>query len=176
MVADVDASASPYTPTNKFPPELNVLIDFVADDDRPTLILDHATAELLYCNSVFDAFVATASRTSPPSTWLPSLLNSARSHPRPDPRTTHELGSFANQPWSTRSIASSWIAITCSAQTNALRPPEDAPTLPSDKKASAQSLLVDNVPLQRQESDNASVTSASTCASSLGTIDMDAPF
>ncbi|KAH0095369.1 hypothetical protein KCU84_g16750, partial [Aureobasidium melanogenum] len=176
MVADVDASASPYTPTNKFPPELNVLIDFVADDDRPTLILDHATAELLYCNSVFDAFVATASRTSPPSTWLPSLLNSARSHPRPDPRTTHELGSFANQPWSTRSIASSWIAITCSAQTNALRPPEDAPTLPSDKKASAQSLLVDNVPLQRQESDNASVTSASTCASSLGTTDMDAPF
>ncbi|KAH0149295.1 hypothetical protein KCU67_g11126, partial [Aureobasidium melanogenum] len=171
MVADVDASASPYTPTNKIPPELHLLIDFVADDHRPTFILDHATAAFLYCNTAFDTFVATASRSSPSSTWLPSLLDSARCHPRPDPRTTHELGSFANQPWATRSIASSWTAVFCFH-----RPPEHVPTTSSDKKASAQSLLVDNVPLQRQESDNASVTSASTCSSSLATLDMDAPF
>ncbi|KAG9528265.1 histidine kinase, partial [Aureobasidium melanogenum] len=171
MVADVDASASPYTPTNKIPPELHLLIDFVADDHRPTFILDHATAAFLYCNTAFDAFVATASRSSPSSTWLPSLLDSARCHPRPDPRTTHELGSFANQPWATRSIASSWTAVFCFH-----RPPEHVPTPSSDKKASAQSLLVDNVPLQRQDSDNASVASASTCTSSLGTFDMNAPF
>ncbi|KAH0389641.1 hypothetical protein KCU89_g16458, partial [Aureobasidium melanogenum] len=171
MVADVDASASPYTPTNKIPPELHLLIDFVADDHRPTFILDHATAAFLYCNTAFDTFVATASRSSPSSTWLPSLLDSARCHPRPDPRTTHELGSFANQPWATRSIASSWTAVFCFH-----RPPEHVPTPSSDKRASAQSLLVDNVPLQRQDSDNASVASASTCTSSLGTFDMNAPF
>ncbi|KAG9855502.1 histidine kinase, partial [Aureobasidium melanogenum] len=171
MVADIDAPASPYTPTNKFPPELHGLVDFVADDDRPTIVLDDATAEFLYCNSAFDALVATTARTSPPSTWLPSLLNSVRSHPRPHPRTTLKLGSFANQLWSARSIASSWTAVFCFH-----RPLEHVPVPTPDNTDSARALLSDTVPLQRQESDNTSVTSTSTCTSSLESADADTPL
>ncbi|KAH0334330.1 histidine kinase, partial [Aureobasidium melanogenum] len=176
MVADVDASASPYTPANQIPPELDILIDFVAADDRPTLILNYATTDIVYANNAFDAFVATASRTSTPATWCSSLLDAARSAERLNPRTTHDLGFFANQLWSARGIASSWIAITCDLQTHAHRPPEDAPTTSSDKKALAQSLLADTIPLQRQESDNLSTTSSSTCTSSLEAADLDAPL
>lgn len=176
MLSAADASASPSASSSDFPSELDTLIDFVADDDRPTFILGHATTDILYRNTAFDAFVATAFRDLPLSTWLTSLLEAARNVSQPEPRTTQRIGSFANQPWSRRSIGSSWTAVTCLEQIHAPRPPEDARTSMSGKKASAQTLLADTVPLKRQESDNASITSASTCASSLGTADMDAPL
>ncbi|KAK6003648.1 hypothetical protein QM012_009419 [Aureobasidium pullulans] len=172
MVSVVDASASPSPSPTDLAPELDILVDFVAADDRPTFILDHATTKIVYRNNAFDSFVATATQASPPSTWLVSLLDAARNGSRPEPRTTQELGSFADQFWSRRRIGSSWTAVTCLD-----RFIQHAQTTSSDKKPSAQALLVpDTVPLKRQESDNASITSASTCASSLGTTDMDTPL
>lgn len=177
MVSDVDdASASPFPSTIHLAQELDILIDFVADDGRPTFVLDDATTEIVYRNTAFDSFLATASRTWTVSTWLTSLLEAARNAPRSKPRTTQELGSFANRPWSRKSIGSSWTAVICLEQTHSHRSSEDAPTPSSDKKISSQIPTVDTVPLKRHESDNASITSVSTCASSLGTADMDTPF
>ncbi|CAD0085034.1 unnamed protein product [Aureobasidium vineae] len=176
MVATVDASASLYTPSNGLPAELHVLVDFVAGDDRPTLILDDATAEIVYRNSAFDAFAATLSHIS----WLESLLGAARIGTRPERRTTQQLGSFAEQPWSRKSIASSWTAVTCPTQTHRSYhvkiQPDQARALSPENQDSAQALPSTTIPLKRQESDSASMTSTSTYTSSIGASDMDTPF
>ncbi|KAI4726566.1 hypothetical protein E4T49_05605 [Aureobasidium sp. EXF-10728] len=176
MILDVDASASSYTLLDSLPAELHVLVDFVANDDRPTLILDDATAEIIYRNKAFDAFAATVSHVS----WLESLLSTTRNGTRPEQRTTQQLGSFAEQPWSRKSIALSWTAVTCPAQThhnhNGKIQLDQAGALSPEKQGSSQALASTTIPLKRHESDTASTTSASTHTSSTGASDMDTPL
>lgn len=136
------------------PIELNGLVDFVADDDRPTLVIDHATAAIVYCNNAFDTLIASSS----PPPWLASLIDAACLGARPSPRTTETLDTFADRRWFRKSIASSWVTVSCHAPVHG-RP---SPAVPKQD-------TVD--PLKRQPSDTGSTTSASTDYSSVASSD-----
>jgi PAS domain-containing protein len=106
----------PLTVDGSFPAELNFLVDFVADDDRPILILNHATTQVLYCNNAFNALLTTDCESSSTPSWLTSLLEAACYGTRPSPRTTETLPTFADRSWSRKSIGTSWTAVSCLGQ------------------------------------------------------------
>lgn len=161
--------------------ELDSLVDFVADDVRPTFILDHATTDVVYCNKAFDTLVASASSTSSPPSWLTSLQEAACRRPLPTRRATETLGSFVQRAWARKSIRSSWIAVSCSERADHTHAsarvqnasPADMADLPTP---TTRASLLDTIPLSRQTSDSLSTTSISTAASSLGGFDMALPF
>lgn len=141
------------------PIELNGLVDFLADDDRPTFVLDHATADIVYCNNAFHTLIATVPPSSSSPTWLASLFDAACVGARPSPRTTETLDPFADRCWFRKSIGSSWVTVSCHA----------SPAVP-------QQDLTPVDPLKRQKSDTGSTTSASTDYSSVASSDDDTPL
>ncbi|KAI4781493.1 hypothetical protein E4T52_03577 [Aureobasidium sp. EXF-3400] len=167
MIPLPNGSAFPSTVGGSFPGELNSLVDFVADDDRPTFILDHATTQVLYRNNAFDALVATDSESSSSPLWLASLLEAVCHGIRPSPRTTETLPTFADRSWSRKSIGTSWTAVSCLGQKHHGLAPVAAPQGFGRPDAN---------PLKRQESDTGSTTSASTDHSSIASSDLDTPF
>jgi PHD/YefM family antitoxin component YafN of YafNO toxin-antitoxin module len=92
-----NTSAFPLTVGGSFPAELNFLVDFVADDDRPILILNHTTIQVLYCNTAFNALITTDSESSSTPSWLTSLLEAACYGTRPSPRITETLPPLRRQ-------------------------------------------------------------------------------
>jgi PAS domain S-box-containing protein len=177
-----DVSARPSTPVTNLPVELYSLVDFIADDDRPTFILDHATRDILYCNNAFGALKAAFSQASSSPSWLASLVEAACHGTRPQPRTTEKLATFVNRCWSRKSIGSSWTAVTClgpldhtpeGLQDSSL--PRAIPDLPTTRQGFGPALPVAANPLERQESETGSMTSVSTSASSTA-VDMNTPL
>jgi PAS domain S-box-containing protein len=184
------ASVHSFAPGGSLPVELDSLVDFVADDDRPTFILDHATTKILYRNNAFDALITTS--TSPP--WLTSLLEAACHGTRPHPRTTEPLATFADRSWSRKSIGASWTAVSCHGQaqqspfdgavqgtrdpspSRVASPTGGIPDLPTTRQGFGPALPIDVSPLKRQESDTGSIASASTNSWSFASSDADTPF
>jgi PAS domain S-box-containing protein len=188
MISFPDSPALASKLADSFPLELNSLVDFVADDDRPILIVDHATTNILYCNKAFDRLKTAVSQDSSSPSWLVSLLEAACHGTRPHPRTTEKLATFMNRRWSRKSIGSSWTAITClgqvehtveRAQDVSPAPEKPAlagriPDLPTTRRGFSPALPVEANPLKRQRSDDGSTISASTNASSV--VDMNTPL
>jgi PAS domain S-box-containing protein len=175
-----DAVAFSSTLTDKFPSELDSLVDFVADDDRPTFILDHATTTFLYCNTAFEALNATVPQSSSSPSWLTSLFEAACNGARPPPRFTETLAIFAERSWSRKSIGSSWVAVSClgNVDNTSGEPPlaGGIPDLPATRQGFGPALPVETNPLKRQESDTGSIASASTNSWSIASSDMDTPL
>lgn len=161
MLSLPDASAP-------LPIELDSLVDFIADDDRPTFVLDHATTDIVYCNNAFDTLIATVPPSSSSPSWLASLLDAACVGTRPSPRTTETLATFADRSWIRKSIGSAWVAVSCLAQEHGGSSPTGTP------QAFGRAPSTGLNPLKRQESDTGSTTSASTDHSSVS--DDDTPL
>lgn len=161
MLSLPDASAP-------LPIELDSLVDFIADDDRPTFVLGHATTDIVYCNNAFDTLIAAVPPSSSSPSWLASLLDAACVGTRPSPRTTETLAAFADRSWFRKSIGSAWVAVSCLAQVHGGSSPTATP------QAFGRAPSTGLNPLKRQESDTGSTTSASTDHSSVS--DDDTPL
>ncbi|KAI5247473.1 hypothetical protein E4T43_01879 [Aureobasidium subglaciale] len=155
-------------PLPAIPPELDVLVDFIADDERATFIVEPATSSLVYGNTVFHTLIDTESQTSASHGWLGSLLSAASDASTTKPRQTEELGSFGACQWSRKRIGTRWIAVTCLSSSS-----RDSSF--HRQQISGRKNVPETIPLRRHESDT-STTSASTYTSSSGTFDMDAAF
>jgi hypothetical protein len=177
MVPLPDALVFSSTPAGNFPSELDSLVDFVADDDRPTFVLDHATTAVLYCNNAFEALNAAIPQSSSSPSWFTSLLEAACDGARPRPRLTETLATFAERSWTRKSIGSFWIAVSCLGHvdnTPGVRSlAESIPDLPATRQGFGPALPVETNPLKRQESDTGSIASASTNSWSIASSDMD---
>jgi PAS domain S-box-containing protein len=190
-----NASALPSMVGGSFPAELNLLVDFVADDDRPTLILNHATIQVLYCNNAFNALLTTDSENSSTPSWLTSLLEAACHGTRPHPRTTETLATFADRTWSGKSIGASWTAVSCleqgkhtlstvgvqeiqvsSPSPRVASPAGGIPDLSTTRQGYSPALALEANPLKLRKSDPGSTTSVSTNSCSLASSDMNTPF
>jgi PAS domain S-box-containing protein len=180
MIPLPDALAFSSTPADNFPSELDSLVDFVADDDRPTFILDHATTIVLYCNNAFEALNAAIPQSSSSPSWFTPLLEAACDGARPRLRLTETLATFAERSWTRKSIGSSWIAVSCLGHVdNTPGVPslaEGIPDLPATRQGFGPALPVETNPLKRQESDTGSIASASTNSWSIASSDMDTPL
>lgn len=163
MLSLPDASAPP-------PIELDSLVDFVADDDRPTFIFDHATTDIVYCNNAFNALIATVPPSSSSPSWPVSLLEAACLGARPAPRTTETLATFVDRSWSRKSIGTSWVTVTCDG------PVHNGPSPAVSQQGFGRAPAPDANPLKRQESDTGSTISASTDYSNASSLDFETPF
>ncbi|KAI5203286.1 hypothetical protein E4T38_05180 [Aureobasidium subglaciale] len=155
-------------PSQDLPPDLDALVDFIADDTRATLILELATSSSVYRNIAFDTLVATESQSSVSPGWLELLIFSACDATTLKARQTEELGSFASHQWSRKRIGTQWIAVTC-LDSSVRDFPSDRP------KDDARKNVPETIPLLRHESET-STTSASTHTSNSSTFDVDAPL
>ncbi|THW84192.1 hypothetical protein D6D15_09039 [Aureobasidium pullulans] len=171
MALSDDVYTASREASGSFPPELDALVDFIADDARPTCILEHLTSTVVYRNAAFDTFVATD-----PSTpgWFEGLLDAIHNSPVPKQRTTETLGIFASHIWSSKSIGTSWTAVFCHEHPPANTQYEPNPV--AQVTAVAEATLPIVHPLRRQESDNTSTHSTSTTMSSLASSDMETPL
>jgi PAS domain S-box-containing protein len=180
MIPLPDALAFSSTPADNFPSELDSLVDFVADDDRPTFILDHATTIVLYCNNAFRALNAAIPQSSSSPSWFTPLLEAACDGARPRLRLTETLATFAERSWTRKSIGSSWIAVSCLGHVDntpgVSSLAEGIPDLPATRQGFGPALPVETNPLKRQESDTGSIASASTNSWSIASSDMDTPL
>ncbi|THW23318.1 hypothetical protein D6D23_05698 [Aureobasidium pullulans] len=89
--------------------QIDTLIDFITHDDRPTFLLDIKTRNIPFCNSALDSLLqATASRRDFQS-WAESLATVAK-HVTAQPI---DLGTYAQQKWMGKSMASSLMTVFC---------------------------------------------------------------
>ncbi|THW14673.1 hypothetical protein D6D23_09290 [Aureobasidium pullulans] len=155
--------------SGSFPPELDALVDFIADDARPTCILEHLTSTVVYRNAAFDTFVATD-----PSTpgWFESLLDVLSNAPTPKQPSSGNIGIFASQLWSSKRVGASWIAIFTHQHAPDKVWLDVQPHIPDVQESSR----IPVIPLTRHESDNSSTRSTSTTLSSLANSDLDTPL
>jgi PAS domain S-box-containing protein len=182
-----DAPAHSFASGDSIPGELKSLVDFIADDDRPTFILDHATTDILYCNNAFNALIATVPGGSSSPPGLTSLLEAACHGTRPHLHTTDTLAAtFADRLWSRKSIRASWTAVSClgqvqhslsgvqySSPSRVASPAGGIPDLPTTRQGFGPALPLEYNPLKRHKSDTGSTTSASTNSWSLASSDVD---
>ncbi|KAI5206823.1 hypothetical protein E4T39_02402 [Aureobasidium subglaciale] len=155
-------------PDPDIPPELDVLVDFIAHDERATFIIEPVTSSLVYRNIAFYTLVATESQSSASPGWLEPLISTACDASTTKPRQTEELGSFASRRWTRKRVGTRWIAVTCFESSSR--------AASSDRqRGGARYHVPETIPLRRHESDT-STTSASTHTSNPSTFDMDAPF
>ncbi|CAD0051963.1 unnamed protein product [Aureobasidium pullulans] len=150
-------------------PELDALVDFIADDARPTCILEHLTSTVVYRNAAFDTFVATD-----PSTpgWFESLLDVLSNAPTPKQPSSGNIGIFASQLWSSKRVGTSWIAVFTHQHAPDKVWLDVQPHIPDVQESSRTPVT----PLTRHESDNSSTRSTSTTLSSLANSDLDTPL
>ena len=65
-------------------PRIDTLIDVIAYDDRPTLLLDTTTRRIRFCNIAFDSLLQGTAASPDLEQWLGSICAAASHH------STHE--------------------------------------------------------------------------------------
>lgn len=88
---------------------IDTLIELVAYDDRPTLLLDTDTRRVRFCNIAFDSLLRGTGASTDLQSWADSLCAVAI-------HATHEpidLGTFAHQKWLGKSLGNSVMAVFC---------------------------------------------------------------
>ncbi|KAI5195415.1 hypothetical protein E4T39_08238 [Aureobasidium subglaciale] len=112
------------TPTG-LPPELDLFVDFVSADDRPTLILDTTNSRFLVRNDALDAL---ASKTSwaPWAAWIDGLRTTLHRQAGRRTRRAAKLDNHASRSWACMALRGPWIAVFCR---------QDSQNSPSTKRA-----------------------------------------
>ncbi|CAD0093465.1 unnamed protein product [Aureobasidium mustum] len=88
---------------------IDTLIELIAYDDRPTLLLDTNTRRIRFCNIAFDSLLRGTGASADLQSWADNLCAVAA-------HATHEpvdLGTFAHQKWLGKSLGNSVMTVFC---------------------------------------------------------------
>lgn len=88
---------------------IDTLIELIAYDDRPTLLLDTNTRRICICNIAFDSLARGSDASTDLQSWADSLCAVA-AHAANEPV---DLGTFANQKWLGKSLGNSVMTVYC---------------------------------------------------------------
>ncbi|KAI4764447.1 hypothetical protein E4T52_03328 [Aureobasidium sp. EXF-3400] len=97
------------------PPGLDVFVDFISDDPRPTFIVEHssATPKVLFRNVALDAILSDTSRGDQFTSWLNTIHETIRHQAGQHARRVAKLGTFALRHWSSKTLKGPWTAVFC---------------------------------------------------------------
>jgi PAS domain-containing protein len=96
------------------PPELDVFLDFISDDRRPTFVLDHsATPKVLYRNAALNAILTDTSQGAQFTIWISTIHETIRHQASQHARRVAKLGTFALRHWSSKTLKGPWTAVFC---------------------------------------------------------------
>ncbi|THZ05569.1 hypothetical protein D6C95_02763 [Aureobasidium pullulans] len=147
------------------PPELDVFLDFISDDDRPTFILEYSSQpKVVFRNNALNALLTGYSHDSRFSIWVNTLYKIIGDHAGRHARHIAKLGAFASRLWSCKRLRGPWIAVFPRQED----PSEDRPTVRKKQKESdhSEQLWSDEDGEQESDRDNPddweSVATAST--------------
>lgn len=95
------------------PPELDIFLDFVRDDRRPTFVLeDSSPTRIIFRNTAFDVLVAQISTSETLiSQWTGQIFHASRRSERVD-----DVGTLAGRVWSSKRLGGRWTAVFCSQE------------------------------------------------------------
>lgn len=94
-------------------PELGIFLDFVADDDRPTLVVEiRSRARLVYCNDALETLLEGQTHDSLPQ-WVDTLSDLLKDNVAKGSAALGFVGSFAGREWSSKKLGSAWFALFC---------------------------------------------------------------
>ncbi|KAI5199792.1 hypothetical protein E4T39_06034 [Aureobasidium subglaciale] len=89
--------------------QADTLIDFIAYDDRPTLLLDIHTRRIRFCNIALDSLLEATRSRNKLQDWTQSIYNVAN-HSTGEPI---DLGEFAGEKWLGKSLRTSLLTVFC---------------------------------------------------------------
>lgn len=99
---------------NDVPAELDVFVDFIDDDDRPTFVLEHSTTpKVLFRNAALDAILSDASQAAQFPSWISKIHDTICQHAAHHARRITKLGTFALRNWSSKQLKGPWTAVFC---------------------------------------------------------------
>lgn len=157
--------------TSNAPPELDVFLDFISDDERPTFVLEQSTTpRIIFRNAALDGLVVAASQESSFLNWVDTLSNIAGDSTAQHLSRIEELGTFASRAWSSKRVGGAWTAVFCRQDQDHVMQdtqPETWPAEPQDvtlgEPQRAREVSRPAVAsFERHESDNISTSESST--------------
>ncbi|TIA10946.1 hypothetical protein D6C80_07791 [Aureobasidium pullulans] len=93
-------------------PELDVFLDFISDDDRPTFILEYSSQpKVVFRNNALNALLTESSHDSRFSIWVNTLYDIIGDHAGRHARHIAKLGAFASRLWSCKRLRGPWVAV-----------------------------------------------------------------
>lgn len=96
------------------PAELDVFVDFIDDDDRPTFVLEHSTTpKVLYRNAALDALLSDTSHSAQFPGWISTVHETICHQLDQHARRVTKLGTFALRHWSFKQLKGPWTAVFC---------------------------------------------------------------
>jgi PAS domain-containing protein len=96
------------------PPELDVFVDFISDDHRPTFVLEHSTTpKVLFRNAALDAILADTLQGVQFQNWIGTIQETIRHQASQHTRRVANLGTFALRHWSSKRLKGPWTAVYC---------------------------------------------------------------
>jgi PAS domain-containing protein len=99
---------------NGGPPELDVFLDFISDDHRPTFVLEHSTTpKILFRNAALDAILSDTLQGPQFLSWISAIHETIRQQISQRARRVAKLGSFASRHWSSKRLKGPWTAVYC---------------------------------------------------------------
>jgi hypothetical protein len=92
--------------------ELDVFVDFISDDDRPTFVLEHSTTpKVLFRNAALDAIVTNTLQGTQFLSWIGTIHDVVGDQANRHARRVAKLGTFALRNWSCKGLKGPWIAV-----------------------------------------------------------------
>jgi PAS domain-containing protein len=96
------------------PSELDVFVDFISDDHRPTFVLDHSpTPKVLFRNAALDAILSDTLQHAQFSTWIGTVHETVRQQAGQHARRVAKLATFASRHWLSKRLKGPWTAVYC---------------------------------------------------------------
>jgi PAS domain-containing protein len=96
------------------PQELDVLVDFISDDHRPTFVLEHSpTPKVLFRNAALDSILNDTLQGSQLLSWISTIHETILSQAKQHGRRVAKLGTFALRHWSSKKLKGPWTAVYC---------------------------------------------------------------
>jgi hypothetical protein len=94
------------------PLELDVFLDFISDDDRPTYVLKHSTTpKVFFRNAALDAIVTNTLQRTQFLSWIGTIHDMVGDQANRHARRVAKLGTFALRHWSCKRLEGPWIAV-----------------------------------------------------------------
>ncbi|KAI5247613.1 hypothetical protein E4T42_05902 [Aureobasidium subglaciale] len=158
------------------PPELDVFLDFVSDDDRPTFILEYSSQpKVVFRNNALNALLTESSHDSRFSIWVNTLYEIIGDHAGRHVRHIAKLGAFASRLWSCKRLQGPWMAVFSRQED----PSEDRPNVRKKQKESnhSEQLWADDDGERESDNDSQQESDAiSTTPSSMSTMNATKGF
>jgi PAS domain-containing protein len=96
------------------PSELDVFVDFISDDHRPTFVLDYSTTpKVLFRNDALDAILTDTLQESQFLIWISTIHETIRHQTDKHARRVVKVGTFASRHWSSKRLKGPWTAVFC---------------------------------------------------------------